>query len=174
MARSIVFLSRRAAVLGCVAVLLAGGEFLQPAAARADPFANFRGDWWGTGIIRVKGQDNKQTAERLRCNAAYRQRGGYDVNLKLVCKSDSYSLDLTGDFSADASNHVTGQWIEHTRNIGGGVIGRAHGNRLLVRADSQAFNARLSMVTHSRRQSVGLKAAGGGGQISASITLRRR
>ncbi len=158
-------------VLGCAAALLCAGAAWQAAAARSGPFANFRGDWSGTGIIRVKGQDNKQTTERIRCNAAYRQSGGQDVNLKLVCKSDSYSFDLTGDFEADASNHITGQWTEHTRNVGGSVTGQARGSRLLVHAESPALNANLSMVTHSRRQSVSLKAAGGGQQVSASITL---
>ncbi len=173
MTRSVVFLSRRVAVLGCTAILCAG-VILQPAAASAGPFANFRGDWSGTGIIRVKGQDDKQTTERIRCSAAYRQHGSQDVNLKLVCNSDSYSFDLSGDFEADASNSVTGQWTEHTRNVGGSVTGRARGDRLLVHAESPALNANLSMVTSNRRQSVSLKAAGGGQEVSASITLRRR
>ncbi len=174
MTRSVVSLSRRAAVLGCAAVMLCGGAILQSVAARSGPFAYFGGNWSGTGIIRVKGQDNKQNTERIRCSAAYRQRGGYDVNLKLVCKSDSYDLDLTGQFSADGNNRVTGQWIEHTRNVGGGVVGNIRGRRLLVRADSPSFNANLGMVTHRRSQSVRLKAAAGGQQVSASITLRRR
>ena len=135
--------------------------------------SNFRGDWSGSGIIRVKNQDDKQTTERIRCNAAYRQSGSQDVNLKLVCKSDNYSFDLTGDFVADASDRITGQWTEHTRNVGGSVSGRARGSRLLVNAESPALNANLSMVTHSRRQSVTLKAAGGGQEVSASMSLRR-
>jgi hypothetical protein len=174
MMRSVVFFSRRAAVVGCTAALLCAGAALQPAAARSGPFVHFSGDWAGTGIIRVRGQDDKQTTERIRCNAAYRQRGGYDVNLKLVCKSDSYNFDLTGDFEADASDHITGQWTEQSRNVGGSVLGQARGNHLLVHAESPALNANLSMVTGSRSQSVSLKAAGGGQQVSASIRLRRR
>ena len=173
MMRSFIFLSRRAAVLGCAAAVCAG-VCLQPAMARSGPFVNFRGDWSGTGIIRVKSQDDKPTTERIRCNAAYRQSGGQDVNLKLVCKSDSYSFDLTGDFEADASNRITGQWTEHTRNVGGSITGRANGDSLLVHAESPALNANLSMLTRSRSQSVNLKAAGGGQEVSASITLRRR
>ncbi len=173
MTRSVVFLLRRAAVLGCAAALLCGGTILQSAAARSGPFANFRGDWSGTGIIRVKDEDNKQTTERVRCSAAYRQRGSQDVNLKLICKSDSYSFDLTGDFEADASNRITGQWTELSRGVGGSVSGRARGRRLLVHAESPVLNANLSMTTHGRRQSVSLKANGGGRQVSASIRLRR-
>lgn len=170
----VVLLSRRAAVLGCAVIVLLSGAIQQPLSARSGPFARFQGNWSGNGIIRVKDQDNKLNAERIRCSAAYRQRGGYDVNLKLVCRSDSYNLDLTGQFSADGNNRVTGQWTEHTRNIGGGVAGSVRGSRLLVRADSPAFNANLSMITRGRRQSVRLKADGGGQGITASITLRRR
>lgn len=174
MTLSAVFLSRRAAVLGCAAAVLLGGAIQQPLTARSGPFARFHGNWSGAGIIRVKDQDNKQNAERIRCSAAYRQRGGYDVNLKLTCRSDSYNLDLTGQFSADDNNRVTGQWTEHSRNVGGGVTGRVRGSRLLVRADSPALNANLSMITRGRRQSVRLTAAGGGQRVTASITLRRR
>lgn len=179
MTRSIVFLSRillsrRAAVLACAAALLFAGNAYQSFAARSGPFVNFHGNWSGTGIIRVKDQDNKQSTERMRCSAAYRQRGGYAVNLKLVCRSDSYSLDLTGDFESDANGNITGQWTEHSRNVGGNVVGRARGSRLLVHAESPALNANLSMVTHRHSQSVSLKAAGGGQQVSASMRLRRR
>lgn len=173
MTRPLALISRRSAVLACAAVLC-GAAVLQPATARSGPFTNFRGNWSGTGIIRVQGQDNRQTNERIRCTGTYRQSSSQDVNLKLTCKSDNYSFDLSGDFEADASDRISGQWTEHTRNVGGSVSGRARGNRLLVHAESPALNANLSMVTRSRRQSVSLKAAGGGQQVSASITLRRR
>lgn len=174
MTRSVVFQSRRTVVLGCAAIMLCCGAILQPLAARSGPFASFGGDWSGSGIIRVKKQDDKQNTERIRCSAAYRQQGGYDVNLKLVCKSDTYDLDLSGQFTADDGNHVTGQWTEHTRNVGGGVTGSVRGSRLVVHAESPALNANLSMITRGGRQSVSLKAAGGGQQVTASITLRRR
>lgn len=174
MTRSVFFLSRRGTVLGCAVAILCGSALLTPAAAASGPFANFRGDWSGTGIIRVKDEDNKQTTERVRCSAAYRQSGSYGVNLKLVCKSDTYSFDLTGDFEADDNDHITGQWTEHDRNVGGGVMGQARGHRLLIHADSPALNANLSMVTTSRSQSVSLAAKGGGQQVTASIRLRRR
>lgn len=174
MMRSVTFVSRRAAVLGCAAALLYAGLASQTVAARSGPFVNFRGDWSGSGIIRVRDQDYRQTTERIHCSAAYRQRGGYAVNLKLVCRSDTYNFDLTGDFVADGRDHITGQWTEHIRNVGGSVFGQARGDRLLVHAESPALNANLSMLTRRRSQSVSLKAAGGGQQVSASIRLRRR
>lgn len=173
MTRSAVFLSRRTAVLGCAAVLLFAGVALQPVFARSGPFANMHGNWSGTGIIRVQGEDMRQNTERLRCSAAYRQRGDYAVNLMLVCRSDTYNLDLTGDFVADANDRISGQWTEHTRNVGGSIVGRARGSHLLVHAESPALNANLSMVTHRRSQSVSLRATGGGQRVSASIRLRR-
>ena len=167
------FLSfRRSVILGCAIALLCTGAVWQAAAARSGAFGYLRGDWSGSGVIRVTGQDAKQTTERIRCSAAYRQSGSQEINLKLTCKSDSYSFDLTGDFEADASDHITGQWTELTRNVGGSINGQARGSRLLVHAESPALNANLSMVTHRRQQSVSLKAAGGGQQVSATMTLR--
>ena len=174
MTRSPVFLSRSLMVLGCAAAILCSGAMSQSSGARSGPFANFRGDWSGTGIIRVKDQDNKQSTERIRCNAAYRQNGSNGVNLKLVCNSDNYNFDLTGDFEADENDHITGQWTEHTRNVGGGVMGQARGRQLIIHAESPALNANLSMATSSRSQSVSLAAAGGGQQVTASIRLQRR
>ncbi|MGA7975462.1 MAG: hypothetical protein WCA36_21915 [Pseudolabrys sp.] len=167
-------LSRRAAVLACAALLCAAAT-LKPADARSGPFVNFHGNWSGSGIIRVKDDNtSKLSTERMRCSAAYRQSSSSDVNLKLVCKSDSYSLDLTGDFAADAKGHITGDWTEHTRNVGGNVVGQARGSHLVVHAESPVLNANLSMSTYRHSQSVRLKAAGGGQQVSASIHLRRR
>ncbi len=167
------FLSRRVVLLACTALLCAGAT-VESASARSGPFTNFRGDWTGSGIIRVKDQNNKLSTERMRCTAAYSETGGDKVSLKLSCQSDTYNFDLTGDFNADAKGAITGDWTEHTRNVGGDVTGRARGNRLLVHAESPVLNANLSMVTYQHSQSVSLKAAGGGQQVSASIRLRRR
>ena len=172
MLRSSRLLRRRAALLGCAVMLLSGGALLTSAAAEPGPFSSFSGNWSGTGVIRVKG-DSKQTTERVRCTASYRRSGSHDVGLRLGCKSDNYKFDLTGNFEADAGNQITGSWSEETHNVGGSVIGQARGDRLLVHAESPAMNANLSMITHSRLQSVALKAAGGGQEVSASITLRR-
>ncbi|HZD89696.1 MAG TPA: hypothetical protein VE224_06330 [Pseudolabrys sp.] len=166
--------SRYAAVLGCAATLLCAGAALQPAAASSGPFSNFHGDWAGGGILRIKGDDNKLSTERVRCNASYRQSSGNEVNLKLTCRSDTYNFDLTGDFQSDPAGNITGDWSEETRHVGGSVTGRARGDRLLVHAESPALNANLSMYTRSRTQSVNLKAAGAGQQVTASISLRRR
>lgn len=163
---------RHTAVLGCTAVLVAGGAFFTSAMANSGPFSGLRGRWSGTGVIRVR-NDAKQTTQRVRCNATYRPNGSHDVDLRLACKSDSYKFDLTGNFEADARDRVTGRWSEQSYNIGGTAIGRARGNRLQIHAESSAFSAELRMVTHSRRQSVSLDSRGAGKRMTASVTLRR-
>ncbi|HEY6027832.1 MAG TPA: hypothetical protein VIV09_13120, partial [Pseudolabrys sp.] len=88
--------------------------------------------------------------------------------------SDSYNFDLTGQFSADDGNRITGQWTERTRNIGGSVIGTVRGESLQVHVESSGFAADLSMLTRGRRQSVTIDSQGGGQTVKASITLSRR
>jgi hypothetical protein len=165
------FSLRRAVVMACSVALLCGVA-LQQASARSGPFAGFSGHWSGGGIIRVRGQDSN-TTERIRCSGSYRERGGYDVELQLSCRSDTYNFDLTGNFQADSRGRVNGQWTERTRGVSGSAYGRARDGRLQVHAESPALTANLSMYTRGRRQSVSLNAAGGGQQVSASISLRR-
>ena len=149
---------------------LAGAATL-PALA-AGPFAALSGTWAGNGTI----QPGNGTTERIRCNADYRQRGssGTEVDVNLRCASDSYNFDLTGQFAADGSNHISGQWSERTRNIGGNAIGTARGERIQVHVESGAFAADLSLTTRGQRQSVAIDSPGGGQPIKANITLSRR
>lgn len=163
----------RATALACATLLaLWSLTAAPPAAAESGPFTEFEGRWSGTGTLRP--QNGK--AERIRCQANYRLRGssGHQIDLRLSCDSDSYKFDLSGDFTADASNHVTGRWTEHTRNIGGTVIGNGRGDRLQLHIESSAFAATLNMVTRSGRQSVTLDSRGGGEIVKGSISLRRR
>ena len=106
----------------------------RPALAAGGPFAALTGAWGGNGTI----QPGNGTTERIRCNANYRPRGssGAEIDLDLRCASDSYNFDLTGQFSADDGNRITGQWTERTRNIGGSVIGTVRGDRLQVHVES--------------------------------------
>jgi len=167
------FSLRRAALLACAILPLAfGGAGLRPASAASGPFAEFPGRWAGTGIIRVKNSDGEHT-ERIRCDAAYDVRSERDINLHLTCKSDSYNFDLTGDFQADARNHVSGRWTESSRNIGGEAIGTARSNRLQLHVESSVLSGNLGMVTRSRSQTVSLDAMGSGQSVRTSITLHR-
>ncbi len=76
---------------------------LQHASAAAGPFAMLAGTWSGTGKIRVA-----DTTERIRCSATYRLSGDHNVNLQLICTSDTYKFDLTGDFTADEHDDISG------------------------------------------------------------------
>jgi hypothetical protein len=162
----------RGVALGCFIASLYGlGVAPQRASAAAGPFAEFSGNWSGTGTIRQSGNP----AERIRCTAGYRQRGSSqrDIDLHLRCASDSYNFDLTGGFNTDASDQITGRWTERSRNVGGTVIGNARGDRIQVHVESSAFAADMVMVTRGRRQSVTIDSQGGGQIVKASITLRR-
>jgi hypothetical protein len=160
-----------AALLG--GSLLAGVSAVpRPALAASGPFTALAGSWSGTGSI----QPGNGTTERIRCNANYRPRGssGHDVDVELRCASDSYNFDLNGQFSADAGDHISGQWTERTRNIGGSAIGTARGDQIMVHVESGGFAANLSLVTRGRRQNVTIDSPGGGQPVKAAITLSRR
>ena len=114
-------------------------------------------------------------AERIRCNASYRPRGSsqHEIDLQLRCASDSYNFDLSGQFTADEKNQITGRWTERSRNVGGTAIGNAQGDRLDIHVESSAFSADMVMVTRNRRQAVTIDSQGGGQIIKASISLSR-
>jgi len=143
-----------------------------PAFAKSGPFEGFEGRWSGTGTLRPQGGK----AERVRCDATYRPRGStaHQVELSLRCKSDSYNFDLSGNFTADAKNQITGRWNERTRSVGGTAIGHARGDRLQLHIETSAFAATLIMVTRSRRQTVNIDSHGGGQVVKGSISLHRR
>lgn len=162
-----------ATLLGCCLIVLVSAfdSLLPPAAATTGPFADFTGSWSGTGTLRP----SEGAAERIRCNANYRQRGSSqrEIDLQLRCASDSYKFDLTGEFTADEQNKIAGRWTERTRSVGGTAIGNAQGDRLQLHIESAGFAATLVMVTRSRRQSVTIDSHGGGQVVKASITLSR-
>ncbi len=160
------------AMLGCVAVLvLAFALAPRPVSAASGPFADFSGNWSGAGTLRPEGG----AAERIRCKAEYRPRGSseHEIDLQLRCASDSYNFDLSGQFTADEKNQITGRWTERSRNVGGTAIGQAQGERLQIHTESSAFSADLVILTRSRRQSVTIDSRGGGQIVKASITLTR-
>ena len=163
-----------AAILGGAILALAGGyaALPRPAFAATGPFAALTGSWGGTGTI----QPGNGTTERIRCNANYRPRGssGTEIDIDLRCASDSYNFDLNGQFTADGSNHISGQWTERTRNIGGNAIGTARGENIQVHVESGAFAADLSLTTRGQRQNVAINSPGGGQPMKANIALSRR
>jgi hypothetical protein len=164
--------SRRAtAMLAAFLLVLAATAGLPPAAFAQGPFGAFSGNWSGTGTMRIDGKP-----ERIRCQASYRPRGssGHEIDLNLKCDSDSYKFDLGGLFRADEGNHVSGQWTEHTRNVGGIVVGNVHGGRFQLHVESNAFTADMVIVTNSGAQRVSIDAQGGGQIVKASLALHQQ
>jgi hypothetical protein len=161
---------RAAAFAGAIVLVLWGPAGWQTSTAAGGPFAEFQGTWSGTGTMRT---GNKN--ERIRCTAGYRPIGSaqHEIDLTLACDSDTYKFNLGGRFQADEGNHVSGQWTERTRNVGGIVIGNVQGERLQLHVESSAFTATMIIVTRSRAQSVTIDAQGGGQIVKASLTLRR-
>jgi hypothetical protein len=155
----------------CLGAAVLASSAAPPALAASGPFADFSGSWTGTGTLRPEGG----AAERIRCKAEYRPRGSseHEVDLQLRCASDSYNFDLSGQFTADEKNQITGRWTERSRNVGGTAIGNAQGERLQIHTESSAFSADLVIVTRGRRQSVSIDSQGGGQIVKASITLNR-
>ncbi len=150
---------------------LAFSTLLTPAMAAEGPFANFSGNWSGSGTLRPE----NGTAERIRCKASYRPRGSsaHEIELELRCASDSYNFDLTGQFTADDQNNISGNWNERSRSVGGTANGNAHGDRLQLHVESGGFSAELIMLTHGRSQSVTIDSHGGGQVVKATISLSR-
>ena len=157
---------------GCaLLLLLLTGAGLQLVSAESGPFAGFDGHWSGTGTIKPA----DKPAERIRCDATYRPRGSsqHEIDLQLRCDSDSYKFDLAGQFEADEGNHVSGNFTERTRGMGGSVVGNAQGPRMQFHVESSAFSATMVMTTRGRSQAVSIDAQGGGQFVKASITLHR-
>jgi len=158
---------------GCCLIAMVSAFELpsRSASAAGGPFADFAGSWQGGGTLRPE----NGAAERIRCNATYRPRGSTqrEVDLQLRCASDSYNFDLSGEFSADSDNQVTGRWTEHMRSTGGTAIGNANGDRLQLHIESAGFSAEVIMVTRNRQQSVSIDSHGGGQVVRANISLTR-
>ncbi len=151
-----------------VGIMLLAGQ----AAAAADAFAPFPGEWRGDGTIRF-GDGAK---ERMRCTANYEVRGssGHELNLAFRCRSDNYTFDLDGRVVSDKTGELSGQWTETSRNIGGTAFGKVDGERVRVRIEASGFGANLLIGVRDNRQSVSIKSQGGGQQAEAQITLRRK
>ena len=130
------------AAFTCATVILSVLPF---ASAASGPFANFADNWTGTGTVR----SGANPTERIRCNASYRPRGStqHEVELQLRCASDNYNFDLSGEFTADEQNQITGRWTERTRGVGGTAIGGARGERLQIHVESAGFAAELVLLT---------------------------
>jgi hypothetical protein len=134
----------------------------------AGPFAGLGGSWSGSGSLRL--QDGG--TERVRCRATYAVgEGGVALHQNLRCASDSYRFDLNSNVTYQGGA-ISGSWSETTRNVQGGVSGRASAGQIDARVDGPGFAANLALTTRGDRQNVSIASAGTE-LSSVAITLTR-
>jgi hypothetical protein len=165
------FRPRMTTLIRSACIALAFGLATAGAQAQsASPFANLAGEWSGSGTIDLADGGR----EPIKCRAAYdvlQQQNNLQLNIR--CASDSYNFDLRGSATL-AANSVSGSWSEATRNASGSISGTAKGEHIDVIAESPAFTAGLSLVTHGSKQSVVIKPKDANAGIrGATINLRR-
>jgi hypothetical protein len=136
--------------------------------AQSGPFTGMAGVWAGGGNVSLE----DGSTERIRCRATYAVgAGGTGLNLNLLCASDSYKFDLTGNVISERGE-LSGTWGESTRGLQGTLRGRGAAGNFEVIASAAGFNADLSLRTHGNRQSVVIRPQSG--FSGASISLSRR
>jgi hypothetical protein len=152
-------------LLMAAAALLFAAFLSPPSHAQSGPFAGLAGRWAGGGSISLE----DGSTERIRCRATYAVAGP-QMQLNLLCASDSYKFDLQGDV-VDQGGVITGTWSESSRGITGALQGRGGGGRFDVAASAAGFNAQISLTTRGNRQSVVIR---GDSQFrGATISLSR-
>jgi len=150
-----------------VATLLVATLTVSASHAQSGPFAGMAGNWSGGGTVTL---DDGST-ERIRCRASHAVgAGGNGLNLTLVCASDSYKFDLSGNVVSERGA-LTGTWGESSRGVNGTLEGRGANGNFQVVANAAGFSANLTVTTRGNRQSVVIRAENG--FRGASIALTR-
>jgi hypothetical protein len=137
-------------------------------AASGGVFADLAGAWSGDGSVHL----TDGSTSPLRCQANYAISGGGDhLDQTLDCTGQSQRFSFR--IQLDSTNgSLLGAWQEVTRQVQGGVVGAGGGGKFELTARGQGFSAQASIVAHGGRQSVAIR-AGGGGFTSVSIVLHR-
>ena len=126
-------------------------------AQRASPFANFLGNWQGSG--EVVGSDGNR--ERIRCRAKYEiSEKGDALTQSLLCASASYRVDISSYVVASGQG-VQGYWREATRQVQGSMTGQIANGRFDGTVAGPAFTAQLSLRAADDRQTVDIRPQGG-------------
>lgn len=144
---------RRIRTAGLTAVVL-----LAPALAQADsaPFANYAGNWSGSGSITIADGGT----ERIRCRGTYTVDGsGNNLHQVLRCASDSYKFELTSDIAAKGSN-ITGSWSEASRGVNGSVEGSISNGQVTALVQTNGYAATFNVTTRGNKQSVAISSKG--------------
>jgi hypothetical protein len=137
--------------------------------AQSGPFAGMGGNWSGAGTVTLE----DGSTERIRCRATYVvDDRGTDLKLTLICASDSYKFDLSGNVFIDRGA-LSGNWSEASRNVHGSLDGSGAGGKFQVLATAAGFAAQLSVTTRGNRQSVEIRSQQSNFR-GASMSLSRR
>lgn len=156
----------RALILVAVVMLAAPG-----AALAAGPFAGLDGYWVGTGTVSLR----KGTKERMRCKAQYVVNPeGSNLQISLTCDSDSYKFHVNSYVNA-AGGSLSGNWSKTTRNVSGGLSGRASPGKLQARLNAGGqFGASMVVTMKSNQMAVSVTPSGTSvAGVSASLNRAR-
>jgi hypothetical protein len=145
-------LTPRRLLIAAAVLLFTASSFGASSQAQSGPFAGMAGRWAGAGTVSL---DDGST-ERIRCRATYAVAGP-EMQLNLLCASDSYRFDLQADV-IDHGGPISGSWSESSRGITGSLRGQGGGGRFEVVASASGFNAQISLATRGNRQSVVIRA----------------
>jgi hypothetical protein len=126
------------------------------------------GYWAGAGVVTLE----DGSTERIRCRATDSVGArGNGLNLTLLCASDSYRFDLSGNVISEGGE-LSGTWGESSRGLQGSLRGRGSNGNFQVIASAPGFTANLSLRTSGNRQAIVIRSESG--FRSASISLSRR
>lgn len=141
---------------------------LTPAIA-AGPFANFSGEWTGTGDISM----TDGSREKIKCRASYSVGpSGEKLNINVNCASDSYRVNIVSNVVAEGTSFA-GTWRETTRQVSGDVTGKvpAPGEFQATLAGT-GFGLQLAATSNGRVQKIVINADGADVR-TVDISLRK-
>lgn len=136
------------------AICVVGGLLMAAPAsyAQSGPFSGLEGAWTGTGTVLVADGGS----ERIRCKANYTvASAGNNLQQVVRCASDSYRFDLSSSVTSNGGA-LTGTWNEASRNINGGIEGRASNGQYSALVTANGFAAELSMVARGNKQTIAI------------------
>lgn len=94
-------------------------------AAAAEP-ASLEGSWSGGGTVRFPSGD----AERARCRASFRKRGGSAFAMTAVCATASARVEQTAFLQRTGANRFSGDFNNAEFGVSGSINVTVNGNSL--------------------------------------------
>jgi hypothetical protein len=139
-----------------IALLLIFGTpcFVSESYPQYGPFAELPGSWSGEGTVEF--DDGKQ--ERITCKAFYIvAANGNRLRQSLLC-SGSFNINLESSITC-RGGVLSGRWREENTSASGELKGRAGGGRFEMSVRTEAFDAKLLLMTYGNVQSVNISSS---------------